>query len=213
MRRPRTRMKRRRAPPRAGPTFPGRMVAREMPRASPATTRMREARTCANSGMRSATSRMRRFTASVMLGRTGTRSRPYSPPLRRSRRSRRRRLRGGAGRAGLEARLLRMAPVEEQGPPEDLGHLRSRAVREPPGRLEAVLGALAPDLHLDELVVEQRPRELPEHGLAHAFLPDLHDGGQVVPGGAELPPQRAARHERALLRVRGCRHGFTFAGT
>src|SRR5512137_137963 len=68
-------------PPRppVSPKWAGRMVAREARRASPATTRIRPAFTWASSGRRRATSRISRFTASVMRGRGGTHP-SISPP-------------------------------------------------------------------------------------------------------------------------------------
>src|SRR5512147_3076319 len=67
MRRPRTTIAGRR-----GPGCMPRMVAREARRASPASTRTREGRTRESSGTRRTRSRIRRFTARVMLGRLAT---------------------------------------------------------------------------------------------------------------------------------------------
>jgi hypothetical protein len=91
-----------------------------------------------------------------------------------------------------------MAQVEEQGPPQDLRHRAPDGLPEPLGRLEAVLRALGSDLHLDELVVGQRPRRLPGHRLAHPVLPHLHHRGEVVTGGPQPLAQRTGGHERAL---------------
>jgi hypothetical protein len=83
-----------------------------------------------------------------------------------------------------------VAPVDEQGPAQDLGQLRPLGTgQQRLGRLEPILGRLGAHLHLDELVVDERAVELPQHGLRHPLLPHLHHRRKMVTGGAKLAAQ------------------------
>jgi hypothetical protein len=100
-----------------------------------------------------------------------------------------------------------MALVEHHDAPEDLHHVHARLIAEALGHLEAIRGALAADLHLDQLVVEQRARHLPHHRLGDALLADLHDGAQRVRQSAQAAAQLARGHEGLLLGVGGGHDG------
>jgi hypothetical protein len=84
-----------------------------------------------------------------------------------------------------------MSPVHEQRPPQDLGELGAgRPGEERVGGPEPVLRRLGPRLHLDELVIEERPVELAEQRLGHPLLADLDHRRKVVAGCSKGAAQR-----------------------
>ncbi len=96
---------------RVEPKWAGRMVARELRRASPATTSTREARTCASSGSRRATSRTSRFTARVMLGCACTTSEHIGPRAADKHRPRGRMAFTGALKGPRRASSMALVPL------------------------------------------------------------------------------------------------------
>jgi len=99
---------------------------------------------------------------------------------------------------------LRVAFVKEDGAAEDLHDLGSRLLGQLVGDGEAIDWRLGPDAELDELVIEQRLRDLREDALGDPTLSDLDERIQPVSMRAQLAAQRPRRHQGPLAR----RHRF-----
>jgi hypothetical protein len=113
----------------------------------------------------------------------------------------------GESRFALETRLFGVALVEQDGASDDLHDVDTRALAQAFGHLEARLRTFAGQLDLDQLVVEERSRDLGDDRRVGSGLADPHDRRQGMAVGAQQAAQGRGRHERLLAWAGRGRHG------
>src|ERR1043166_2752851 len=104
-----------------------------------------------------------------------------------------------------DRRIVGVGPVQQQRVAEHLGHLAVRPPRDRLGGVVAIeLGRLA-ELHLHQLMIDERLLDRGDHAIVDATLPDLHDRLQLVTQSAEMTTLLAGEHGRLYPKMQTAR--------